>query len=61
MKLRIDDILKEKGITNREFARRMGKTPQYTNAVAKGRAGVSLRMLEKMAVVLDVTIKDMFN
>ena len=61
MKLRIDDILKEKGITNREFARRMGKTPQYTNAVAKGRAGVSLRMLERMAVVLDVTIKDMFN
>lgn len=60
MKLRINDILTEKNLTNREFARRMGKTPQYTNAVAKGRAGVSLRMLEKMAAVLDVSMKDMF-
>lgn len=61
MVLRIDEILREKNITNREFARRMGKKPQYTNAVIRGRSGVSLRMLNKMAEVLEVSIKDMFN
>ena len=61
MILRIDDILKEKEISNREFARLMGKTPQYTNAVVKGRAGVSLKMLSKMAEVLNVPLKDLFN
>lgn len=61
MILRIDEILKDKGITNREFARRMGKTPQYTNAVVKERSGVSITMLSKMAEVLDVHIKDLFK
>ena len=61
MILRIDEILKEKNITNREFARLMGKTPQYTNAVIRGRSGVSLRMLSRMAQVLDVKMKDLFN
>lgn len=60
MILRIDEILKEKGITNREFARRMGKKPQYTNSVAKERVGVSLRMLTQMAKVLEVPMKELF-
>ena len=61
MMLRLNEILKEKGLTNREFARRMGKTPQYTNAVIKERSGVSLTMLSKMAEVLGVKMKDLFN
>lgn len=60
MMLRLNEILKEKGLTNREFARRMGKTPQYTNAVIKERSGVSLTMLSKMAEVLEVSLKDLF-
>lgn len=58
--LRISEILKEKGITNREFARRMGKKPQYTNGVIKERMGVSLKMLAKMAEVLNVPMRELF-
>lgn len=61
MILRINEILKEKGLTNRDFARLMGKKPQYTSAVSKGRVGASLKMLSKMAEVLDVPMKEMFN
>ena len=48
-------------MTNTEFARRMGKSPQYTNAVVKERVGVSLKMLSKMADVLEVPLKQLFN
>ena len=61
MMLRINEILQEKGITNREFARRMGKKPQYTNSVAKERVGVSLKMLSLMAEALDVPMKELFK
>lgn len=61
MILRIEEILKERRMTNREFARLMDKKPQYTNAVAKERVGVSLRMLSKMAEVLNVPLKELFN
>ena len=60
MFLRIDEILKEKGLTNREFARLMGKTPQYTSAVVNERVGVSIRMLAAMAEKLGVPLKDLF-
>lgn len=61
MILRIDQILKEKGMTNREFARRLGRKPQYTNSVVRERVGVSLRMLSRMAAVLNVPLKELFN
>ena len=61
MVLRIREILKEKAITNREFARLMDRKPQYTNAVVKERVGVSLKMLSKMAEVLDVPLKELFH
>ena len=61
MLMRLNEILKEKKITNREFARLMGKSPQYTNAVVKGRSGASVVMLSKMASVLGVSVKELFN
>ncbi|MBR1526577.1 MAG: helix-turn-helix transcriptional regulator [Prevotella sp.] len=61
MILRIKDILKEKGITNREFARRMGTSPQYTNAVVMERRRASVVMLSRMAEALGVPLKEMFN
>lgn len=61
MILRINDILKEKKISNSEFARLMGKKPQYTNAVVRERVGVSLKMLSRMADVLNVSLKELFN
>jgi len=59
--LRIKEILKDKGITNREFARLLSKKPQYTSAVANERIGVSLKMLARMADVLNVPLKELFN
>ena len=53
--------MKEKGMTNREFAKRMGKSPQYTNAIVKERAGASIAMLSSMAAVLDVQLCDLFQ
>lgn len=61
MLLRISEILQEKGMTNTEFARQMGKKPQYTNAVVKERVGVSIKMLAKMAKTLNVPVKELFN
>ena len=61
MILRIEEILRERGITNKEFARMMGKKPQYTNAVVKERVGVSLKMLSQMADVLNIPLKELFN
>lgn len=47
-------------MTNKAFAERLSKKPQYTSNVAHGRISVSLKMLEKMAGVLDVPISEMF-
>lgn len=60
MFLRINEILKQKKMTNREFARRMGKSPQYTNAIVKERSNASIVMLSKMAKVLDVPVRELF-
>lgn len=60
MKLRIKDLLKEKGMTNKCFAERLSKKPQYTSNVAHGRISVSLKMLERMANVLNVPLSEMF-
>ena len=60
MILRLNEILKEKNLTNKEFARLMGKSPQYTNSIVKERAGASIAMLSKMAEVLGVPFTDIF-
>lgn len=52
--------MKERGLTNKEFAHLLGKKPQYTNAVVKERVGVSLTMLSRMAEVLNVPLKELF-
>lgn len=61
MILRLKEILRERAMTNREFARMLGKKPQYTNAVVNGRVGVSLNMLTKMAEALNIPLKELFN
>lgn len=60
MQLRLKEILKERGMTNKAFAERLSKKPQYTSNIAHGRISVSLKMLERMANVLDVPISEMF-
>lgn len=60
MRLRLKDIMKERGMTNKAFAERLSKKPQYTSNVAHGRISVSLKMLERMANVLDVPLSELF-
>lgn len=59
--LRLETILKEKNMSNVEFARRMGTSPQYTNSIVKERANASIAMLSKMAEVLNVPMSALFN
>lgn len=48
-------------MTNKEFARLMGKSPQYTNSIVKERASASIAMLSHMADVLGVPFTELFN
>ena len=48
-------------MSNVEFARRMGTSPQYTNSIVKERANASIAMLSKMAEVLNVPMSALFN
>lgn len=56
VKLRIKSILKEKGMTAKSLADKMGKTPQYLNTVINGDKGASLNSLQKIAEALNVPV-----
>ncbi|MEL6975172.1 MAG: helix-turn-helix transcriptional regulator [Bacteroidota bacterium] len=59
--LRIDEILKEKGISNLEFAERMGVSPTSASAFKSGRTKPKFDTLINMAEVLDVDIRELFH
>lgn len=60
MKLnRIKLVLVEKGITQTELAKRLGKSFSTINAYCSNRKQPSLELLSKIADVLSVSIKDL--
>lgn len=59
--LRIKEIIKEKGITQKELADRMGKAPQYINNVVNGGKDTSVNILEAIADALDVPLASLFE
>lgn len=59
-KLRIKDILQEKGMTQKELATLMGKSPQYIANILNAKQGVSTNVLIEIAKHLDVEFRDMF-
>lgn len=61
LKLRIKDVLNEKGITARMLAERMGKTPQYVGNIINGGKAMSLNSLIAIADALDVKFGDLFE
>ena len=61
LKLRIKDVMTEKGITSRQLAERMGKTPQYIGNIINGGKAMSLNSLIKVADALDVKFGDLFE
>ncbi len=59
IKLRIREILAQKGLTNKALADKMGVTPQHIANILSGRS-LSLNTLSKIADVLSVEFGDLF-
>lgn len=56
---RLKIILTEKDISHKEFAQRLGKTPNTITRICNNEQQPSLRVLRKMAIVLDVELSDL--
>lgn len=59
-RLRVKDILKERGQTQKELAAKMGKSPQYIANILNSEQGVSVNVLIDFAKALDVEFRDLF-
>lgn len=60
LKLRVKDILNEKGMTSKELAEKMGKSKQYISNIITGGKGMSIATLADIAKILDVEFRDLF-
>lgn len=60
IKLRVKDILREQGLTQKDLAEKMCKTPQYIGNVLNAKQGISINVLGEIARALDVEFKDLF-
>ena len=60
LKLRIKEVLNEKGMTSKELSEKMGKSPQNISNIINGLKGISLSTLCEIAKLLDVEIRDLF-
>lgn len=61
MILRIDDILKEKGMTQQQLAEKMGVSPQSVNSVIRQRENTSMKKLKRYADALGVSVEELFE
>ena len=60
MKNRIEEIRKEKGIRQDEFARSMGVSRQTISSLENGRYNPSILLAYKIAKYFDLSIEDVF-
>lgn len=61
MKLRIKEILKEKGITGTEIAKQLGVTQGAFSQYISENGNPSLKTLQKIASALNVPIQELFT
>lgn len=61
IKLRIKEILKEKGLFCRDVAEKTGKRAQYISGIVNGGKPLSLNTLLMVADALDVEFADLFE
>ena len=61
MKNRIEEIRKERGIRQDEFARLMGVSRQTISSLETGRYNPSIFLAYKIAKYFDMTIEEVFN
>ncbi len=59
--IRLKEIMKAKGIRQKELAERLGVTVQYVNGIASGRLGVSISRLYDITRALGVSITDVLK
>lgn len=59
--LRLNEILKEKKMSEQELATKLGVSRQYVNAIVKERSSCSLETLAKIANSLDVPVVSLFD
>lgn len=60
MKNRIEEIRKERGIRQEEFARSMGVSRQTISSLENGRYNPSILLAHKIAVYFEMSIEEVF-
>ena len=60
MKNRIEEIRKEQGIRQEDFARALGVSRQTISSLETGRYNPSIQLAYKIARYFDLTIEDVF-
>ena len=60
MKNRIEEIRKERGIRQEEFAKEMGVSRQTISSLENGRYNPSIMLAYKIAKYFDMTIEEVF-
>ena len=60
MKNRIEEIRKERGIRQEDFAKSMGVSRQTISSLENGRYNPSILLAHKIAVYFGMTIEDVF-
>jgi putative transcriptional regulator len=58
---RLRVVLAEKNMSQKELAHLVGNSPQSITRMCSNKSQPTLRMLRKMALALDVDIKDLLN
>ena len=60
MKNRIEEIRKQKGIRQEDFAKHLGVSRQTISSLENGRYNPSILLAHKIARCLDMTIEEVF-
>ncbi len=60
MKNRIEEIRKERGIRQEDFAKEMGVSRQTISSLENGRYNPSIMLAHKIAKYFDMTIEEVF-
>ena len=58
---RIKEVMQEQGVTGKELAERLWKTPQYISGIVRGADTASVEVLSKIAKALNVPLASLFS